>query len=119
MQTFVCVFSQGSIQIRFELRILTFSVVFDFFVALLPIPSIFLSLVSGFQNCALLWRGLWLFRWWSKSFLPVPVGTRSKTRPRRLRAGFWNARKCAQSPCKIFWAVVRPGGVEVWKFDFR
>ena len=37
MQTFVCVFSQGSIQIRFELRILTFSVVFDFFVDLLPI----------------------------------------------------------------------------------
>ena len=47
-----------------------------------------LSLVSMFQNCAVLQCSLWLFRSWGKSFSPVPAGTRSKTRPRRLRAGF-------------------------------
>ena len=47
-----------------------------------------LSLVSMFQNCAMLWCSLWLFRSWGKSFSPVSAETRSKTRPRRPRAGF-------------------------------
>ena len=47
-----------------------------------------LSLISMFQNCAMFQCSLRLFRSWGKSFSPVPAGTRSKTRPRRLRAGF-------------------------------
>ena len=47
-----------------------------------------LSLVSGFSNRVLFQRSLWLFRSWGKSFFPVPAGPRSKTRPRRARAGF-------------------------------
>ena len=50
--------------------------------------TLWLSLISMFQNCAALRCSLWLFRSCGKSFLPVPAGTRSKTRPRRLRAGF-------------------------------
>ena len=47
-----------------------------------------LSLKSMFQNCATLRCSLWLFRSWGKSFFPVTAGSRSKTRPRRLRADF-------------------------------
>ena len=47
-----------------------------------------LSLISMFQNCAMLWCSLWLFRSWGKSFSPVSAGTRSRTRPGRPRAGF-------------------------------
>ena len=66
-----------------------------------------LSLISGFPKRVMLQCSLWLFRSWGKSFCLDPAGTRSKTRPRRLRAGFWKARKCPQSPCKIFWAKMR------------
>ena len=55
----------------------------------------------------------------TESFFPDPVGTRSETWPRRPRAGFYNARKCAQSPCKIFWAIMRLGGAEVCRLELR
>ena len=47
-----------------------------------------LSLKPMFQNCVVLWCGLWLFRSWGKSFFPVPAGTRSETRPCSPKAGF-------------------------------
>ena len=54
----------------------------------LHVVIVALSLISMFQNCVMLRCGLWLFRSWCKSFLSVPAGTRSKTWPRRPRAGF-------------------------------
>ena len=55
---------------------------------IVPLSLLYLSLVSMFQNCAMLRCSLWLFRSWGKSFFPAPAGTRSETWPRRPRAGF-------------------------------
>ena len=45
-----------------------------------------------------------------KSFFPVAAGTRSKT---RLQSWLLQRPKCAQSPCKNFWARMRPCGVGI------